>query len=281
MQISLRKLLPIPIVIFIFSVAVLFYNFFTTGDFVLRDIDLKGGTLVSVESDAPLDTRLIEERLGAKYGSIFASGLRTATGFGANIEIPAEANTTELISDLENMGIGVKAFSVESIGPSLGNLFLQQVRDLLIAAFILMSVVIFIVYRKLVSSFAIVFAAVANILTTLAITSLLGIKISFAGFAGLLMLIAYTVDTNIVLTTKVIRTTPEEFRKKYRLALITGLTLIATISITMSAVVLISTSKLLINVAEVLVVGFIFDLPFTWILNAGLLESYIGRRKLL
>ena len=281
MQISLRKLLPIPIIIFAIAVSILLWNFIRTGDFVLLDVDLKGGTLVTIETDVPVDTILIEDHLGVKYGSVIASGLRTSTGFGANIEIPAAANATELISDLAGLGIVTKAFSIESVGPALGSLFLQQVRDVLIAAFILMSIVIFIVYRKLVSSFAIVFAALSNILTTLAVTSLLGIKISFAGFAGLLMLIAYTVDTNIVLTTKVLHTTPEEFKRKYRLALITGLTLIATISITMSSVLLLSTSKLLVNVAEVLVVGFVSDLPFTWVLNAGLLESYVNRRKIV
>src|SRR3972149_4939134 len=116
-----------------------------------------------------------------------------------------------------------------------------------------MSIVIYFIYRNFVSSFGIVLASFANIVTTLAMTSLLGIRISFAGFAGLLMLIAYTVDTNIVLTTKVLKSTPAEFKKQYKKALITGVTLIATIALTMFIVQLISTSTLLVNIAQVLV----------------------------
>ena len=58
----------------------------------------------------------------------------------------------------------------------------------------------------------------------------------------------------------------------------TALTLIATITATMFIVLFVSTSKLLVNIAEVLVIGFLSDLVFTWILNAGLLEIYFKRK---
>lgn len=268
----------IPVIIFVFSVAVLLYNFATFGEFVHRDIDLKGGTLITIETSEPVDTHLLETELTKAYGSVFVSGIRTSSGYGANIEVSAEADSEKIVDDIRALNIDVDSFSIETIGPALGELFLQQVVYFLITAFALMSIVIFIVYRKLITSFGIVFAALANILTTLAVTSLLGIKISFAGFAGLLMLIAYTVDTNIVLTTKVVRSTRDEFKTKYRRALITGLMLTATILITMLIVMFASSSKLLVNIAQVLVVGFVSDLPFTWIMNARLLEIYIGRR---
>lgn len=281
MEITPKKLLAIPVVVFIFSISVLLYNFYHTGNFFLLSIDLRGGTLITLQSNSPINTNLIQSTLGTKYGSILVSGLTTTNGYGANIEVGANQDTTSILSALSGAGIPTTSVTIESVGPELGSLFLQQVTNVLAVAFVLMSIVIFIVYRRLVSSFAIVFAALSNILTTLAVSSLLGIEISFAGFAGLLMLIAYTVDTNIVLTTKVLRTTPEEFKKKYRLALTTGLTLIATITITMTAVVFLSASTLLVNVAQVLVIGFLSDLPFTWIMNAGLLEMHVYRRRVM
>lgn len=278
MQLQIRTLLPIPVVIFLFSAGILFYNFYTSGEFVHRDIDLKGGTLVTIETGKPVNTHLLETEIAKSYGSVFVSGIRTSSGYGARIEVASDTDSTKLLNDVRALGIEISSFSVESVGSALGEQFLTQVVYFLVAAFVLMSVVVFIVYRKLITSFGIVFASLSNIITTLAITSLLGIKISFAGFAGLLMLIAYTVDTNIVLTTKVVRSTTGEFKVKYRRALITGLTLIATISLTMLVVLLFSSSKLLVNVAEILLVGFVSDLPFTWILNAGMLEMYIRRR---
>lgn len=278
MELKLRNLIFIPIALFAFSVAILFWNFVSTGDFIIKDVDLKGGTLVTINSPEQVDTKLLERKITEKFGSGLVSGLRTTSSFGATIQVESGTNVSDVIDVAKESGIQVIEFSEETIGPTLGNIFFEQVRNTLIIAFILMGVIIFIIYRNLVSSFGIVFASLANILTTLALTSLFGIELSFAGFAGLLMLIAFTVDTNIVLTSKVVSHGTENFNARYRKALVTGVTLIATITATMFIVLFLSTSKLLVNIAEVLVIGFLSDLVFTWILNAGLLEIYFNRK---
>lgn len=278
MELKLSRLIFVPIALFAVSVGILLLNFQQTGDFILKDIDLKGGTLVTISTTAPIDEKLLEKKVSDTFGSSLVSSLTTASGFGATIQVPSTVKGSDVVAVVKEAGVGVKEFSEESIGPVLGNLFFEQVRNTLIIAFVLMSVVIFIIYRNVVASFGVVFASLANILTTLAMTSLLKIDISFAGFAGLLMLIAFTVDTNIVLTSKIVAHGTEGFRTRYRRALITGLTLIATITVTMFIVLFLSTSKLLVNISEVLVIGFLSDLVFTWILNAGLLEMYFNRK---
>ena len=279
MKVDLTKLMPVPIILFLFSIAVFVYNQYKYGDFILKDIDLKGGTLITIESNQPINTNQLQDYLAKKFSPVSVSGLATSTGFGANVEVGSKVNTSLVIQEIKNFGIQMKSFSVETIGPELGSMFFWQVSELLIAAYILMSIVIYVVYRNFISSFGIVFASLANILTTLALTSLLGIRVSFAGFAGLLMLIAYTVDTNIVLTTKVLHATPEKFYKEYKIALITGLTLIATVTTTMIITQFVSTSHLLVNIAQILSVGFVNDLAYTWILNAGLLEIMVRKRR--
>lgn len=275
------KTILIPLVILLISIIILGYNFSSTGDFILRDIDLKGGTLISIETDSPVDSTKIETLLTGRYGSALVSSIQTTTGYGVDIQVGKDVNVDEIIKSVKELGVPVKSFSSESIGSFLGNLFFEQVVFILAVGFVLMSIVIFLVYRSPVTSFGIVFASLANILTTLAITSLLGIKISFAGFAALLMLIAYTVDTNIVLTNKVLRVLPENFKTQYKKALSTGLTLIVTITLTMLVVLLLSPSKLLLNVSQILIVGFIFDLPYTWIFNSTVLEWWVNRKRVL
>ncbi len=92
------------------------------------------------------------------------------------------------------------------------------------------------------------------------------------------MLIAYTVDTNIVLTTRVLKSDKKTYESEYRGALITGGMLIGAITLTMFITLILSTSKLLTNIASILVIGFLNDLVYTWILNAGILEMYVERR---
>jgi len=279
MSIRLPKLILLPIAFFLLSLVILAFNFIRTGDFILRDIDLKGGTVINIATLEISDTTKIEQHLSDNYGSAFVSNVRTATGYGIEIQVDKDVNVNDVINDLKSFGIVVNSFTSESIGSFLGNFFFEQVVYILSVGFILMSIVIFIIYRNPITSFGIVFASLANIITTLAITSLIGIKISFAGFAALLMLIAYTVDTNIVLTNKVLKSTPENFKIQYKKALSTGLVLISTITLTMLIVLILSPSKLLVNISQILVIGFIFDLPYTWIFNSTILEMWINRRR--
>ena len=277
-NIEIKKLIFIPIILFAISGGILVWNFTQTGDFILKDVDLKGGTLITINTESEIDVKSLEEAAVDKFGSAFVSGIRSSTGYGATIQVETNTRASDVVDVAESVGIDVVDFEEETVGPVLGNLFFEQVRLILISAFILMSGVIFFIYRNIFSSIGIVFALLGNIITTLALTSVLGISLSFAGFAGLLMLIGFTVDTNIVLTSKITAKTGESFRSRYKKALTTGVTLVATITATMVLVSLVSTSRLLVNIAEVLVIGFLADLVFTWIFNAGLLEIYFKKK---
>jgi preprotein translocase subunit SecF len=279
MELKLSNLVLLPVVLFAASVGILFFNYVNTGDFIIKDVDLKGGTLVSFSSNSEIDTKLLEGKIVEGLGAGIVSGLKTASGYGATIQVESGVPVSKVMEIVRDAGIEAYDVSEQTIGPTLGNLFFNQVRNTLIVAFVLMSIIIFIIYRNLASSLGIVIASLGNILTTLAFTSLFGIKLSFAGFAGLLMLIAFTVDTNIVLTSKVVSYGNETFMQRYRKAFITGSTLIATITVTMIVALFLSSSKLLINIAEVLVIGFVSDLVYTWILNAWMLEKHFNKKN--
>jgi preprotein translocase subunit SecF len=278
MELDPKKLMFVPIAILAFSAFVILSNKASTGEYIVKDVDLKGGTLITLDTQSPVDARAIEDSLSEKYGSAFVSGLRTSTGYGAKIEIDQSVDAEAVVEDVKSMGVDVTNFSIESIKPALGALFFDQMVKILLVAFGLMSAVIFMIYRNAVSSFGIIFSTGANMVSAIAIANFLGIPMSFAGFAGLLMLIAFTTDTNIVLTTKVLGTGTEDFKKRYRKALITGLTMSLTITAAMLIVPFFTTSKLLINIANILVIGFLVDLIYTWIFNAGLLKMWHERR---
>lgn len=277
MEFKLTSFIFIPIALFAVSAGVLFWNYHTTGDFILKDVDLKGGTLITINTEAPIDVVGLEHRMDGRFGSAFVSGLKTSTGYGATVQVESGTRAGDVIEVAEDFGIEVVDFSEETVGPALGSLFFEQVRVILIAAFVLMSFVIFLIYRNPIASFGIVFSIIANTITTLAMTSLLGISLSFAGFAAILMMIGFTVDTNIVLTSKMAAGGTESFMQRYKKSMKTGVLITATIASTMALLLFLSTSKLLINIAQVLVIGLLADLLFTWIFNAALLEAHFKR----
>ena len=96
-------------------------------------------------------------------------------------------------------------YNVESMGSTLGEQFFKQTSQAIIIAFILMSIVIFLTFRAIIPSLFVILAAVSDIVSTIAVVDILGIKMSTAGIAALLMLIGYSVDTDILLTTKVLK----------------------------------------------------------------------------
>ena len=275
---KIKNLIFIPIILFIFSVFILYQNKQNEGSWIKKDIDLRGGLLVTIESSQKIDAKQIENILTQKYGSVIVSSLRTSTGYGATIEADISVQLEDIINTLKESNISINSYSAEVIGPSLGKEFFNQVRNILIIGFCLMAIMIFFVYKNPLPSFSMVFAVAGDILAALAITSLFGVEIGFAGFVSLLMFIAYAVDTNIVLTSSVLKIKKEEFKQEYKNALKTGLTMTSSVILTMAVVLILSTSKLLTNIASVLLVGFAADIIFTWIFNAGLLQYYIERR---
>ena len=277
---QLKKLIFIPLSLFFFTVIVLLYNYSVTQDFFLKDVDLTGGTLILIETSHTVDSKAIEPVLLKKYGTVIVNSLQSVTGYGISVQTKVEVNPQEVVDTVRGAGINVINFSVQTIGPTLGNLFYSQLTIAVSIAFLLMSLVIFVAYRNIISSLAMIFATAANLLTTLALASLFGIRIGFASLAALLMLIGYTIDTNIILTHKVMRADPQNFRSEYKKALKTGLTLTATITITMIFAWIFSDSRLLQNIAQVLVIGFLSDTLYTWIFNSSILAIWKQRQPL-
>ena len=111
------------------------------------------------------------------------------------------------------------------------------------------------------------------------IQNLLNQKISFAGFSSILMLIAFAIDTNVILATKVLSSSKEEFYDQYKKGLITGITINSGLVISMLIVLFLTNSSFLINIAQIQIIGFSADIINTWILNASLIEVILLGKK--
>ena len=82
---------------------------------------------------------------------------------------------------------------------------MSQVYFALAFAFLFMSITVFIIFRNLVPSLAVIAAALCDIIIAVGGMSLFGIPLSVATVGALLMLIGYSVDTDILLTTRVLK----------------------------------------------------------------------------
>jgi len=268
-----KPLTFVGIIILLFGACVLASNQFTVGTFMLRDFELTGGKQIEIALAATPDLSAIKDALPGTSVSL-VSGLRTTL----LIETPVTANETEILSTLDSLGISGDS-SVRTIGPVLGELFWRQTQMAIIVAFILMSVVIFILFRTLAPSSAVVLCAATDAIFALAVLSLMGEQLSLPVLAGVLMLIGYSVDTDIVLTTEFLRSHGKDVPHRFRAAAKTGLMLTIAALAALTAMYFISGSIVIQQIAGVLIIGLLVDMPCTWFTNAGILRWYLERRE--
>lgn len=280
-----KKLLIIPMLMLIIALVLIGAKIATTGDFINKGISLKGGTSITALGEN-LSSTNIETQLKAQYPNTELN-VRTLENSGQQVgiliesDILPEDNVTSdrfINSVQEVTGINRDNLSIETIGQTLGDAFFRQTLIAILIAFIFMGIVVFLYFKTAVPSGAVILAAFSDIVVTVAIINLLGLKVGTAGIAALLMLIGYSVDTDIVLSTRVLKRKEGTVYSRIIDAMKTGLTMNLT---TIGAVViglLIAESTVLQEIMLIVLIGLLVDMINTWIQNAGILRMYMEKK---
>jgi preprotein translocase subunit SecF len=190
------------------------------------------------------------------------------------VSIGGEIEQEKVISAIENylsVELLPNTYSVRVLGSALAGTFLSQARFAFIFAFIFMATVVFFYFRSPLASLSIIVAVACDVVVILGFMSLLNIRLSLATMAGLLMIIAYGVDSNVLLSSKLTQEREGEPFDRLRIALRTGITMSATTLSALTALFLIANSLVLKEIAGVLIIGLSADLVNTWILNSNIL----------
>jgi len=275
-----KLLLIIPIILLVLSLAQLGYSYYTTGDFIEKDITLTGGTSITVFSEKEINIDQLSDFLNNKIEdfvikelSDFRSGKQKAIIVDTKSE-PSEIRP--ILEDFLGYELTAENSSTESTGSSLGESFYKQLIIAIFISFILMAFVVFFIFRTFVPSFAVVISAFADIIMTLAFINILGIKISTAGITAILMLIGYSVDSDIMLTTRLLKrhgNTNQNLLGAFK----TGITMTLTsiIAVTVALLIIQSISNVLSQIFTILIIGLSFDILNTWITNVSILKWHL------
>ena len=278
-----KILLVLTILVFVLSIGYIGYFYTQHNDFINKDISLTGGTEITVFLDKPINTADLNSFLSKKVDSFSVTSISdftTGKQKAVIIDVPSQTeNSTALQSYLETF-FGYKLTeqnsSIETTGSSLSQSFYTQLQIALIVAFILMTIVVFVIFRTPVPSAAVVLSAFGDIIMTLAVIDFIGIKVSSAGITALLMLIGYSVDTDILLTTRLLKS-QKSHNEQIASAFKTGITmtLTAIAAITVALLITQSFSEVLKQIFTVLLIGLIFDIFNTWVTNVLILKWYL------
>ncbi len=276
-----KKLVVITLFLLFISLTYLTYRGIVTGEVVNRGISLKGGIAYTIETKSNVTLDDLSNMLYSQFPNGDFS-LRSITGRGKK-EIIIEATDVEdqdLKSFLESKGFTI--ITKQVVGAKLGEEFFSQAIKAVIYAFILMSIVVILYFRTFIPAVAVILSIFSDITEVIAIITLMGIKLNTPSIAALLMLIGYSVDTDILLTTRIIKRKDEKsLVNKLSSAMKTGFTMTLTTLATVTVAYFLSPSEALKSIMFVVGVGLIVDIWNTWIQNAALIVNYAKNRKLV
>jgi preprotein translocase subunit SecF len=279
--------IAIPVVLLLLSFALMGVSYMDNGSVLQLGQDFTGGTTVTYNMTEEFDTAQVEQIFTSEErpGS---GAVRIESGESTLLEVtvpPPEMSESQLLDVMNNNS--VKSYSLESSDiisrsfstKELAEQLLMLASWTFILAFSIMSLAIFTSFRDLVPSLAVIFAAASDIIFSIGVMSFLNIPLTPGSLSALLMLIGYSVDTDIVLSSRVLKQKRGSIKDRVWSSMKTGVTMssggIAGFSILYLVSIALVGPSTLSMLASVMVIGLLADMPFTWFGNAYILKRYV------
>jgi len=169
------------------------------------------------------------------------------------------------------------SISVQAISATLSAKFIEKAVSVVVISAILTAIVVFFVFRTFIPSLAVMIGAAADATIALGAMGLFGIPFTLASFAALVMLIAFSLDTDILLTTRVIKRGEGHAADRAYDSMKTGITMSVTAFIAFSVLFVLSIMTNIntyYEISAVALAGLVGDVFATWGINAVIVLWY-------
>ena len=263
-----RQLVAIPLALLGVALAVLAVATVLTGTPVALGIEFTGGTemqIVTDDSQAEIQAAFDEE----------VQSITPVAGQANTYQLTFQADDADpILEQAETAG-----YEVESVGERSASFAADSQRQALFGlaiAFGGMAALVALMFRTFVPSIAVIASAFSDIMIPLALMRLFGIELTLGTVAALLMMIGYSVDSDLLLNNHVLRRHGDFYTSTFR-AMRTGVTMTVTsisAMVVMTVVSYLLGIPLLPDVGIILVFGLLADLMNTYLLNVSLLRYY-------
>jgi preprotein translocase subunit SecF len=324
-----KPLMILSILLLVFSVFAIGYQYATTGDFVNRGVSLTGGISLTIDYR---DESLTSDALQSHLSQTFPKADINVRTFGSSgslkyyIEasgVEEQALFEELQAKLPSLTLDEFNKNKQTIGPTFGESFFTQTLKAIFIAFVFMSAIIFLYFgestkykwltsilsivsaivmfyseglfgyisailififliyiyiKDSIPSFGIILCAFSDLLFALAIFNIWGHKLSIAGVAAFLMLVGYSIDTDILLSVRVLKRREGTIFSRTLDALKTGITMSFCALVAAVVAYIFTHSVVIKEIMFILIAGLVGDIIFTWIQNAGILRWHLEKK---
>lgn len=271
----------IPLGLVILSLAVLGVSYASNGEVLTKGLDFTGGTEVQYSINESFTTGEIAT-VFEEAGRSDIQAVKQKAGGETSLLVripPPQISEEEALGIMQDAGYDVQVQSMRSLSSSVSDEFFTQAMLAFIMAFTIMSLVIFYAFKDLTPSLAVIFAAAGDIIFAMAGMVMLEIPLTLGSLAALLMLIGYSVDTDIVLSTRVLKQQRNSLKQRIWSSIKTGVTMSSGGIAGFTLLYFVSTAIVgpseLSNIAAVMVLGLVADIPLTYFGNALVLKKYV------
>ena len=279
-----EQLVAPPLIVLALALLVLGGMYVATGSPVRLGFQFEGGTIVELATVDSHDDDLKLSFADYPLIGVSKSGNRRMLRFG-----PMEDDIEKSLVEKINTEYEYATPEIKQADPVYAKALQGQAIKAIVVSFCLMAIVVFLIFRTFVPSVAVVLSAFSDIVIAAAFIVIMGIELSFGTVAALLMLIGYSVDSDILLTTRLLKRRGN-LDDKVTSAMTTGLTMTGTTLAALLMMYFVSTYSYLIvpsfpqisiisDISAVLLFGLAADLMNTWMLNTGILKWHLSKPR--
>jgi Preprotein translocase subunit SecF len=163
--------------------------------------------------------------------------------------------------------IPFSSYTYQETTSTLGAYFLQQIEYIIIISFIIVAIAAFVIFKSPIPSISVVFGAINDLIVALAGMAIFGIPLGVASIGGLLMLIGYSMDTDVLAAIRILKHTEGTPEDRAFSTLKTGLTMTFAAIITFSILLITAYLNFIptyFEIASVVMFGLLGDIITTW-----------------
>lgn len=237
--------------------------------------------LINMSKSLSLELSSLKPFINSSYYKFNSSNATDMLNVGTNANNNASTSYKAYLIKTARTVIPFSTYSYDTITPTLGAFFLNKVINIIIVAFIIVAIVVFIIFRTPIPSFAIIFGAANDIIIALGAMGIFHIELGVASVGGLLMLIGYAIDTEVLSSVRVLKRTDGTNEERAFQSMKTGLTMTGAAIITFGMLFAVSYIAFIpeyIEISGVVLFGLIGDIFTAWLGNTAMVLWYKNKR---
>jgi preprotein translocase subunit SecF len=174
--------------------------------------------------------------------------------------------------------VSVSSYSFEEVSPTLSKFFIEKVIGIAFVSALVAFIIIFFIFRTPLPILVVLSGATGDIMMCLGAMGIFGIPMTLASFSALMMVAGLSLDTDMMLTIKVLKRTEGTPRERAYSAFSTGFAMTTTTLAgfgTLFLLGVVTHIPVYFQIGAVGVIGLIGDLIATWGCNAVLALWFI------